>query len=135
MISDYEQELTTNGGQLFNAGDGTAEYGAKSYDMKVAGFGNPAIGEGAYACFEVVDANDGAGTNEVSLGKKSAVLVANLTRYARHVVAIDPTVAVAATNQYILAKVTTHGGAATVGKILATLHKGAYTLPVNAGVA
>ena len=150
MISDYEQELTTNGGQLFNAGDGTAEYGAKSYDMKVAGFGNPAIGEGAYACFEVVDADsdvgtsldlelvaadDGAGTNEVSLGKKSAVLVANLTRYARHVVAIDPTVAVAATNQYILAKVTTHGGAATVGKILATLHKGAYTLPVNAGVA
>jgi hypothetical protein len=148
-IMDYEQELSTAGGQLFNAADGNPEYGARALDMKVAGFGNPAIGEPLSALFEVVDANsdvgtsldleivaddDGAGTNAVSLGKKSAVLVANLTRYARHVVQLDPTAAIAATNQYLAAKVTTHGTPATTGKIRVSLLKGTYAVPVNPGV-
>lgn len=144
MILDYEQELSAAGGQLFNAADGNAEYGSKSYDMMAAGI-DPSAGEPIIAVFKVHDANsdvgtsldleitaddDEAATNEVSLAKET-ILVASLTAETIHYVGPLALSKIASTNRYIRAKVTTHGSAATAGKLKVWLQKGRDAVPLN----
>lgn len=143
MILDFEQELSASGGQLFNASDGNAEYGSRPYDLMATGI-DAAVGEPLNAFARVDDANsdvgtsldleivndtDGAGGSEVSMIKKSAVLVAALTQNSMHYIGtITPSQCAL---QYLTAKITTHGSAATAGKLKIWLQKASDGMPVN----
>lgn len=145
MIIDYEMELATSGGQLFNPADGASEYGAKSYDLKATGR-DVMRGDPVMACFRVTDDadcdvgtsydleitadDDEAAGNEVSLGKETVVL-ANLTADTIHYVGPLQMAKIASTNQYLRAKVTGHGTQATAGKLEVWLQKGVDGVDVN----
>lgn len=143
-VQDYEQYFTKYDGQLFNAADGVAEYGDKAYDQKAAR--DAAIGAGPIDFwYQVVDANsnvgtsldiavvqddDGAGTNEAALVTKT-VLVANLTT-AKGVQRIGRIYPGQLTKRQMRAKVTSHGAAATAGKIRVWFTVGSEAMRANA---
>lgn len=144
MIIDHEQELCTSGGQLFNATDGNAEYGAKCFDLKAASPGDPAVGEplefwakvGTANCdvgtsydIELVNDDDGAGTNEISLVKRT-ILLAALTANTKH--PIGRVMPGLCTRRYLTAKVTTHGTTPTAGLLTLWVQKASDGSPLNA---
>jgi hypothetical protein len=147
MILDYEQELSAAGGQLFNASDGNSEYGSKPYDLKATSPGDPAVGEPLDVFAQVDDANsdvgtsydiavvndtDGAGTSEVSLVSRTILVAALLLGTTHFIGRIAPHLA---SKRYLTAKVTTHGGTPTTGKMKIWLQKSGDGIPVNAGFA
>lgn len=144
MILDYTAELADKGGQLFNATDTNAEYGSKNFDLMVAGR-DIMIGAPVYAIFKVGSANcdvgtsytleivaddDGAATNEVSLGSET-VVKASLTANTMHVVGPLKASKIVSTSRYIRAKVTTSGTTPTAGTLEVFLVKGVDVVPFN----
>jgi hypothetical protein len=146
MILDFEQELSTSGGQLFNASDGNTEYGTRPFDMMAAGV-DPAAGEplevlaqvdtansdvGTSYDIAVVNDTDGAGSSAVTLVTRT-ILVAALTLHSLHRIGtIRPG---QCTMRYLTAAVTTHGGTPTTGKLKIWLQKARDATPVNVGVS
>lgn len=144
MLLDLENELTTKGGQLFNAADGASEYGDKTFDAKAAN--DLAIGEPLHVMCRVEGANsdvgtslaialvgdtDGAGTSEVTLVTKTVLQAALLENSVFHIGIVPPGVS----KRYLRAKVTTAGAPATVGKLVIWLAKGSDMQRANvAGV-
>lgn len=143
MIQDLEQELTTAGGQAITA----TAYGTRPYDLKSTH--DPAVAEPLVALMKVVGADfnnldyldvevyaddDGAGTNEVSVLKKTFAL-ADLTvaKGVRRVGTIDPG-QMASTNKFLRGKFTVDGSDPSTGKIKLWLVKGADAIPFNEGV-
>jgi len=153
MIVDREQLLTPLAGQLAAGASGAAVYGSTPYDLKATTYGgNPAVGEPLEAhfmlvgsdvdnatngvTFEIVADDDGAGTNEVSLVSKT-VLLASLDEAdgVQHIGTLLKT-ALAATNQYLVVKMTTvtGGTASTTGLIRVWLSKATDVAPNNAAL-
>lgn len=146
MIHDYEQELTTAGGQLFDAADTASEYGTKPFDMKAAGI-DPAVGEKLQLAFRLVDADSDVGTSlqfdvvesttgaaggtEVVVGTKTVAVAGLTTAAGNFYIGIDQG---QISKRYLALKVTTAGSAATAGKISAWLVKGSDAIPKNAGI-
>lgn len=143
MIKDYEQELTTAGGQLFTA---AAPYGTKPYDLKAEGI-DPTIGDPVFVHWKCTeDSNVGtsqdiviyssttglAGGTEVALGSSGAIAVANLTlALGVRRIAINRALC---THRYLVPKVTTVGADPTAGKIKVWVEKGTDISPSNAAL-
>ena len=138
MLQDYEQELNTAGGQLFDAANGASEYGAKEYDHKATTPGDPAVGERLDVTMQVVDADCDVGTSytiEIVAGATSggggsetvllskSILVAALTENTHHFIGTIPP-GVGTMYRYLQSKVTSvTSSAPTTGKLIFHLHK------------
>jgi hypothetical protein len=137
MLMDYEQELTTAGGQAVTANG----YGTKNYDQK--GAADAAVGEKLNAFYKVAVADfnnltsmdiaivgddDGAGTNEVVIATKNVTL-ANLTK-AKGVQRIA-TLPVGTRKRFYRMKFTVNGTAPAAGKIVGWLSSGDDDAPAN----
>lgn len=138
MLQDYEQELTTAGGQAITAN----AYGTKSYDQKAAA--DAAVGEPLHVFMQVVSANfntltsldialvgddDGAGANEVTVVTKN-FLAAELTTAlgVRHVGIASPGVK----KKFYRAKFTVNGSNPSTGALKVWLAKGVDVSRANA---
>jgi hypothetical protein len=148
MILDFEEELSTLAGQLFNAADGNAEYGSLAFDLwggktSIAAGRDLAVGEPVMAVFRVITADndvgtsydlqivndtDGAGGSEVVMATKT-VLAAALTQNSLHYV--GPITPGQCALRYLTAKVITHGSTPTTGPLKVWLVKGADVADVN----
>jgi hypothetical protein len=138
MLMDYEQELTTAGGQAITA----TAYGSKPYDQK--GPADAAIGDADTSLlFKVTGADfntltsmdialtaddDGAGTNEVTVLTKNFTL-AQLTQAlgTRRVGVVPP----GTRKRFFRVKCTVNGSAPSQGKIKAWLGTGDDAAPAN----
>jgi len=143
MIIDYEHELTSAGGQLFNA---SPEYGSKPYDQGVTSPGDPAVGEPLEFWIQVDDANSdvatyydvdlvcsstgaSGGSEEVVVTRR--LLTAALLAGTSHMIGrVPPHLC---TRRYLAAKLTPDSGTPTTGKIKAWLQKSSDGTPANAG--
>jgi hypothetical protein len=148
MILDYEAELNSAGGQLFNATDGNSEYGAKEYDLKATTPGDPAVGSRMDVTMQVVDddcdvvtnyivrivagATSGGGGSETVLLTKT-ILKAALTENSHHFIGTIPP-GVGTMYRYIQSKVESTGSTPTTGKLIFHLHKPGAA-PHNAATA
>ena len=143
MITDLQMYLTPVAGQLFNETDGNSEYGSVPYDLGAAGV-DPAVGEALDVLCRVVDADNNVGTSydvavvasttgaaggTEAVVATSTILVANLTRYKTHRIGRIQPGAIA--KRYLAAKVTTHGGTPTAGKLAIWLAKGSDAVPAD----
>jgi hypothetical protein len=137
MIIDYEQELTTAGGQAVTANG----YGTKNYDQK--GPVDGALGAPLHAFMQVVGANfnnltsldiaivgddDGAGTNEVVILTKNFLLAALTTALGVRRLGILPP---GTRKKFLREKHTVTGTAPTTGKIVVWFSKGDDVAPAN----
>lgn len=148
MIIDYEQELTSAGGQAMDHAAGDA-YGSKPYDMKATAPGDPAVGESLAAFMKITEAysagtgmtsitaavvndTDGAGTSEVVATSKS-ILLAALTINSLHFIGyVSPNLC---SKRYLTAKVTTVGGNPGAGSVKMWVQKASDAFPINAGIS
>lgn len=139
MLIDYEQELTTAGGQVVTANG----YGTKSYDQK--GAADVAVGSAVEAFMKVTVANfntltsmdiaivgddDGAGTNEVTLITKNFLLAALTTALG---VRSLGRLARGQRKKFLRSKFTVNGSAPSAGsKLTVWLSKGSDVARANA---
>lgn len=142
MIRDYEQELTTAGGQAITAD----AYGTKNYDQKAAA--DPAVGEPLFALFEVNTTftdltslnlsvrmdSDGAGTDEVTKVTKNVTLASgNLdSGLGPQLIGVVPP---GTSLRYLRAHFDSVGTDPTAGNVTVWLVKGVDALPENLGAA
>jgi len=141
---DHELALTTKGGQVFNPGDGSDEYGAKVIDQGAASPGDPAVGDPlefwlrvtvaienitSYTVALVADSTELTVTSEETLASK-VILLAALTLNSKHMIGrVAPGLS---SKRYVKMKVTQTGAGDPVGKLEGWLHKGVDGHPVNA---
>lgn len=141
MILDYQQELTTAGGQLFTA---AAPYGTRPLDLLTTGI-DPAIGDPLVCCWRVYGADSDVGTSqeieiydsttgasggsETEIATSGAITRANLT-VAKGIRSFAiPKGSI--TREFLAVKVATVGTDPTAGKLKVWLQKGIDATPSN----
>jgi len=144
MMIDHELALCTKGGQLFNPGDGSDEYGAKEIDLGIAGI-DPAVGEPldffvrvttadlnnltSYTVALVADSTTGSVTAEQVLCTKTILLAALLQNTLHKIGRVSPGLG---NKRYLKMKVTQTGTTPTTGLLEGWLAKACGSVPSNA---
>lgn len=141
MILDFEHELTTADGQLFDANDTATKYGTIPYDLGKTSPEDPAISGDMDLWVKVheddvnnvtslgislVTDTDGAGTSAVAVIPEKTILLASLSEGTRHY--IGTMKKFQTMKRYLTLAVKTNGTPATEGKLKAWLVP-AGTLP------